>query len=126
MTDSSGSPSGLMNSLRRLLETFVAILESRVELAGVEWREERARAIVIVILALALAFAGAMFAVILTTLLLVLFWSHAIWALSSFALFYALAGLATWRVMQSFLKKPFFAETISQLKKDRAWLIPRN
>jgi uncharacterized membrane protein YqjE len=115
-----------MQAFRRLLETLVAILESRLELASIELREEKARAIDMLLLGAVAVFCGAMAVVLLTVLVVLLCWPHAAWALGGFAVIYAGMALLGWRSLRRKLKKPFFAETIAQLQKDREWLIPRN
>lgn len=115
-----------MQAFRRLLETFVAIIESRVALASVEVREERARIIIILMLAGVAMFAGALAVVSLTALVLFLCWPHVVWTLAGVVIFYTCLALLGWRALQRELDKPLFADTIDQLKKDREWLNPRH
>jgi len=125
MPESDSSPPTLMHTFRRLLETFVAIIESRLTLASVELQEEKSRAIVILMLIGAAMFAAAMAIIALTALVLVLCWSHAAWTLGGFAVFYTCLAIAGWRALRRVAEKPFLTDTIDQLKKDREWLIPR-
>ena len=125
MEEAPNTSTGLVHAFRRLLDTFVALAESRLELATVEAKEERARAIVIVVLTAVMFFAGTMAVLLLTALGVYLCRANLKLALAGFALAYAGISFLVWRVLRRELQKPFFGETLGQLKKDRAWLIPR-
>jgi uncharacterized membrane protein YqjE len=73
------------------------------------------------------AFFGVAMAVItLTALVVVLCWAYAVWTLGGFAVFYAVLAWLGYQALRRELRKPFFDDTITQLKKDREWLIPRH
>ena len=120
------NPPGFVHSFRRLLETFVAILESRLELASVELREEKARVLILLALAGVVFFGAAMTLITLTALVVVLCWAYAAWTLAGFAVFYAVLAWLGYQALRRELRKPFFDDTITQLKKDREWLVPRH
>jgi uncharacterized membrane protein YqjE len=126
MPEADPSPLGFVQAFRRLLETFVAILESRLELASVELREEKARVLLLLALAGVALFGVAMAVIVLTTLVIVLCWAYAAWVLGGFAILYAVLALLGYQALRRELRKPFFDDTIAQLKKDREWLIPRH
>ncbi len=117
---------GIFGAFRRLLETFLAMAQSRLELAAVEWREEMVRAAGLLLMGAIAAFAAAMALITITALVCFVFWDHALWVLGGFALFYLLTALVLWRVLLRGLEKPFFVDTVAQLRKDREWLLPRN
>ena len=124
MTDSA--PPGIFVAFRRLLETFLAMAQSRLELAAVEWREEMVRAAGLLLLGAIAAFAAALAIMTITALVCFAFWDHALWVLGGFAVFYLSVALVLWRVLLRGLEKPFFVDTVAQLQKDREWLLPRN
>jgi uncharacterized membrane protein YqjE len=125
MPETAATTAGLIQTFRRLLETFVAIIESRVELAAVELREEKARIVILLMLAGLTLFAVMMAAMLLTGLILYFCRAHLSWTLGCFGGFYACLSYLGWRGLRRELDKPFFADTAAQLKKDREWLIPR-
>lgn len=115
---------GLFGSVRRFVETVVAIVHNRVELAAIELQEEKSRAISLLIWSALLIFFGFMTVVALTLAVIFLFWEQKLIVAGSFAAFYLLAALVAFVAMKKKLQNPPvpFAETISQLKKDRDWL----
>lgn len=126
MAHSSHSPPGILHAFRGLLETFVAILQSRLELVSVECREEIIRASGLLVLGAVAAFGAAMVGFTFTALIVVVFWAYAPWVLGGFVVFYAGMAFVAWRVLLKGLEKPFFVDTLAQLKKDREWLTPRS
>jgi uncharacterized membrane protein YqjE len=127
---SSNSSDGLFEKGKKLLHNFVTLLQTRLELAGIELREELAR--------LVQTFIFAIFGVILTSISLVLFsialvvffWEDPTQRLTAIACLggvYLVVALCIFRYVSNSLKsalnKPF-PETINQLKKDKEWLDP--
>jgi len=116
---------GIFGSVQRLIETLLAIAQNRLELASVELREEKTRAVSILIWAGLLIFLSFMAMIALTFLAVVAFWDQAVWVLAGFSAFYLIGGLVAWLSIKAKLKTPPFPETINQLKKDREWLLSR-
>jgi uncharacterized membrane protein YqjE len=120
-TSAESSPGGLRRALTRAGSAAVALLRTRVELASVEFQEERSRTFqrvgLLVVALLAFAFA-LLFA---SALVLVVFWdTHRITAIALVTLFYVLAGaIALWRlaVLQRTSPRPF-AATLAELERD--------
>lgn len=126
MADVSHGNLGVFGSLRRLGHTFLAILENRIELAALEWRDEQNRATAILIGAAVMIFCGFMTAIVLTVLAVVVFWEQAAWVLAGFSIFYPACGLAAWLWVRKKCQEPLFPETRAQLQKDRQWIFPQN
>jgi uncharacterized membrane protein YqjE len=113
---------GFFGSLRRIGETLLAIVQSRLELISHEWREEKTRAVSIAIWGALMVFMAFMSMIAVTFLFVFVFWDQAVWVLLGFSIFYLGGAALALFVIRSRLKAPLFAETISQLKKDRSWL----
>ena len=113
---------GIVGSIRRLTETGLAIVQNRLELIAVEFREEKSRVISMFIWGAALVFMGfqALTAIMLT--LAALFRDQAVYVFGGFSAFYLIGSIAAVFLLKSKLKTPPFSETIAQLKKDRQWV----
>jgi uncharacterized membrane protein YqjE len=116
-----GAPAGLFASLRGVLLTVLGIAGTRIELIGVEIAEERERLVGLLITAVAVVFAFSFAALLLTLLVVALFWENRVIALGACAAAYAAAG--TWllaRLRTQLTERPaLFAATIAELEKDR-------
>lgn len=108
-----------------MFDTFLAIVQNRLELITLEIREEKSRAISLVIWAALLILLSFMAMVVITFLLVVAFWEQAIWVLAGFSIFYLASAVLVWAMIRSRLKAPIFGETINQIRKDREWLSRR-
>jgi len=116
---------GLRGALAQLGAASAAFVRTRVELAAVEFAEERERAQrKILLLAVAIvAFAFALLAA--SAYVVVWFWdTHRLPAIAAVAIFYAVIGaVATWRVSLGRGNEPGpFAGTLAELERDREWL----
>lgn len=121
----SGRFRGLGGSLRRLGDSLMGLIETRLDILSLEWAEERAsltRLLLVVLailvcLQLALVF-GLLF------LLLIVGEEHrvAVLGIAALALVLAAGGGALW--LRSWLKRrsPMFETTIAELRKDREWI----
>ena len=121
----SGPESGVGNAATRLSASAVALLRTRVELASVEFAEERERlkASIGLIAVAVVAFGFA--AIVVTFGIIAWFWdSHRYETIAIVALVYALVGVAAlWR--QASMRKTAptpFAGSIDALRKDAEWL----
>jgi len=125
--EAPGSPH-LLGSLRRLARTFLAILQTRVEILETELQEERIRVARLVALAVVVAFLINAALVLGGTWLVIALWEshrHAtIGVLAAVALGAAIAlVLFAWRGIRT-RPRPF-ATTIAELRKDRERLAGR-
>ncbi len=122
------APQGLKAAALRFAGGAVALLRTRLELAGVELAEERER----VELRLTLLFAGVLlvlFAVLgLGAFVVVLFWeTNRLAAILGVSAICAAAGaFLMWKARAIGRESPQpFAATLAELEKDRAWLSGR-
>ena len=112
-------------SLRRLGDSVLSLVETRLQILALEWAEERAnlaRVLVVVFLvvwclhlAIILGLVGLLLAVGAEHRVLVL-------GLSALSLVVVAAGASYW--LRTWLKgrRPMFATTLDELRKDRDWL----
>lgn len=118
---------GLFSSLRRLLASGVATLQTRLELLAVELQEERARVLGLLaygVAALILLVAGVVF---LAVFLTVLWWdSHRLLALGVFSALFLAAGAAALAFAVRLARggSRLFAASLAELAQDRAALDP--
>lgn len=124
MSDANEAANGTWAAAKRILDTALATAQNRLELFAVELEEEKIRLVEILVLAAAAAIFGLMALTLVTFTIVVLFWdSGRMFALGGLCLLYVVAGAWTWRVLQARLKaRSAFADTISELRKDRECL----
>lgn len=112
---------GLAGALSGIAATLIALLRTRLELATVEFAEERERIKVMLVLVL-VATVSACFAIVtLSALIVVWFWdSHPLAAMFGVALFYAVvAGGALMMLRQQVRAHGIpFAATLGELERD--------
>jgi uncharacterized membrane protein YqjE len=122
---SSGQPLG---RLRRLGGKIAAALQNRIELLGLELREEKLRLLEVALLGAVGFFFAHLGFLFLTLALAVLLREQAVWILAvAGAVYAALAawcGLAVRRRLRNW--PPAFSGTVAELKKDREWLSSLN
>ena len=126
---SDGTPSagaqGLSGALARLSGALVDFGRTRLELASVEFGEERERTFerMLLLVTAALGFGFALLAA--SAFVVVWFWdTHRLLALAGITLFYVLVGvvaLLRLREQRRTATKPF-AATLAELERDREWL----
>lgn len=118
---------GLMESLRRLADTLLAIFQTRLELLSNEIEEERLRiALMLLYGSVALLFFG-LAIIMLTVFFVVLFWdSHRMLVLGGFAALYFVAGLLVWNALRRMAreKSKLFSASLAELADDRDRLAP--
>ena len=125
MAEPQASREGLFGSLKMLGATFAAILQTRLELLSTDIAEERSRLGSILLLALVALFCLGVGVLLLTLLIVVLFWdTHRLAALGTLtALFLAAGGGIGWLARQRLQSKPrLFEASIAELAKDREQL----
>jgi uncharacterized membrane protein YqjE len=121
-TEPAGS---LRRAMARAGAALLAIAHTRIELASIEFQEERDRTLGhLVLLCVAVLFLA--FAMLMASaLVVVLFWdTHRIAALIGVTLLHAAIGAcALWRLNESRRNSPPpFVATLSELKRDGEWL----
>jgi|ERR1043166_42730 uncharacterized membrane protein YqjE len=119
---------GVFASLRRMCDTVIAAVYNRVELVAVEAQEEKERLIQLFVLAAVVVFLGNMAVLMLTLTIVYLAGPSARGPLLIALTVLYLAG-TVWGYLA--LRKKLtssprvFNDTLSELKKDRDWLINR-
>lgn len=124
MSESDSTSSGIISSLRRVLDSTLEIASDRIELFGVELREEQYRLVEAILLAATLVAVGMLTLTLLTLLVVIYFWETArIPAVVILMVVYIGAGVMIWRRLSYRLKSAApFSGTLSELKKDRECL----
>lgn len=119
---------GLMESLRRLADTLLAIFQTRIELLSNEIEEERLRIGQMLLYgSIALLFFG-LAIIMLTVFFVVLFWDgYRMLVLGGFAALYFVAGLLVWNALRRMAreKSRLFSASLAELADDRDLLAPR-
>ena len=125
MSEPEQNPAGLFKSLRWLLDTTLAAVQNRLELFVVELKEEKCRVIEILIWASAAIVLSLMAVTTATfTIVFLVGVEVRVFVLAGFCLFYILAAVGAFYGLKKRLKEhPLpFADTLSQIKKDRECL----
>ncbi len=121
MSEPTPSPK-LLESLRNLAGSLVAMVQTRLELASVELAEERTRLMKVGLLAcFGLLFFG-LGLITLTALVAILFWDTYRWqALGVLVALYLLAGVVCLAVARRMLQEapPLLEATLAEIDKDR-------
>jgi uncharacterized membrane protein YqjE len=121
MPEEAGHAEGLLESLRGLAKTFVALVQTRLEIFASEFEEERTRLARIVMLAVVAAFCLGLAIVLLVLLVVVVFWdSNRLLAIGVIAGLFALGALAVLVKLRAVSKhRPkFLSTTLAELHKD--------
>ena len=130
MAEAPSPPSGgLFASLRRLLETTLAIAHCRLDLFVVELKEERCRVVELVLLMCATILFGVMALTMVTFTVVFLLWENArAFVLVGFSVLYVVGAALGFWILRKRLKEGEtpFGDTINELKKDGEWLKSRS
>ncbi len=124
----SAASSGMMESIRSFLASWIAVVKTRIEIISVEIEEQREWIEQLLLLAVAAAFCLSMGMILLTLFVVVLFWeSHPLIVLGGFTILYLGGGIALWLTLRHKVRtKPrIFSATSTELGKDYASLQPR-
>jgi uncharacterized membrane protein YqjE len=116
---------GLMGSAKRLLDTLLGVVATRLELLANELQEERLRLTQMLFFALGALFFLGMTVLVLTVFVVVLFWDeHRLAVLFMLSVFFFLAGLlmAMLYRQQARAKPRLFAASLAELHADRQQL----
>lgn len=126
---SAPPPSGVVDTIRSFLASWVAVVKTRVEIISVELEEQREWLEHLILMALAALFCISLGLILLTLFVVVLFWETdgRMWVLGGFAVLYLGGGIGLWLALRAKMKsKPkLFAATATELGKDYAALQPR-
>jgi uncharacterized membrane protein YqjE len=125
MTEETGRAQGLFDSLRNLARTFVALVQTRIEIFASEIDEERTRLGRIAVLAAAAALCIALAVILLVFFLVVLFWdTDRLLAIGVLAGVFAVGGIAACLGLHAAVSQrpKFLSTTLAELRKDRTKL----
>jgi uncharacterized membrane protein YqjE len=125
MTEEAGRSEGLLESLRNLARTFLAIVQTRIEIFASEIDEERTRLARIALLAVVAAFCLGLAVILLVFFLVVLFWdSDRLLAIGVLAGVFAVGGVAACLLLRAAIsQRPrFLSATLAELRRDRTKL----
>ena len=121
MTEEAGHTESLLESLRNLAKTFVALVQTRIEIFASEVDEERARLARILVLALTALFCLGLAVVLFVLLVAVIFWEeNRLLAIGVLAGCFVLGGLAALLALRSAIRQrpKFLSATLAELRKD--------
>jgi uncharacterized membrane protein YqjE len=124
-TPGTAPSGGLRRALARAGASVLGLVRTRLQLASVEFAEERERVRSRLILAMVAAMFFAFGVLALSALVVLLFWdTHRVAALAAVtALHFAIGAGAWWRLKAQQRSAPQpFAATLSELERDREWL----
>jgi uncharacterized membrane protein YqjE len=123
MGDSSTGAGGLLTTGKRILRSVGDLVQTRLELFLIELNEERFRLLDALLLMGLGVVCALMTLVLLTCILLLIFWDHRLIVLSILTLLYGLgAGAAFWTLRQRIRNWEAFAASFEEMKKDRECL----
>jgi len=121
MTEEAGRSEGLLDSLRNLARTFLAIVQTRIEIFASEIDEERTRLARIAVLAAVAAFCLGLAVILLVFFLVVLFWdTNRLLAIGVLAGVFAVGGIAACLGLRAAVSQrpKFLSATLAELRKD--------
>ena len=113
---------GIFDSLRRLLGTLAAIMQTRIELLGTEVEEQVARLVSMLLWTIIALFCGFTAAILIAIVVLLTFWdTNRMLAAVLLVAGYASLGLLAWLRIRSLARaRPrLFQATLEELAKDR-------
>jgi len=125
MAEKSGHAEGLLNSLRGLATTFVAVLQTRLEIFASELDEQRALLAKIALLAAVAAFCLGLAVILLVLLVVVWFWdTNRLLAIGVLAGLFAAGGIVSLLMLRATVRQrpKLLSATLAELSKDRAKL----
>lgn len=125
--ESNSAPGGLFESLKSLSGNLIGIVHNRLELLSTDVAEEREHLVEFLILVLVALFCLGIGVVLLTILVIVVFWeSHRLAALIGLSGFFLAAGVGVgWFAMHRIRTKPrLFEASLTELSKDWQQLTP--
>jgi len=125
MTEESGRAETLLESLRNLAKTFLALVQTRLEIFASEIDEQRALLARIAVLSAIAAFCLGLAVILLVVFVVVLFWdTNRLLAIGVLAGVFAAGGIAACVMLRAAIaRRPkLLAATLAELRKDRTKL----
>src|ERR1700693_446929 len=125
MTEDTGRAEGLFESLRNLARTFLAVVQTRIEIFASEIDEERTQLARIVVLAAIAAFCLGLAVILLVFFLVVLFWdTDRLLAIGALCGVFGAGGIAACLMLRSVIaqRTKFLSAPLAELRKDRTKL----
>ncbi|MHB1236732.1 MAG: phage holin family protein [Gallionella sp.] len=119
---------GLMESLKRMACTLLAIIQTRLELLSNEIEEERLRIGQMLLYGSVALFFFGLATILLTAFVVAVFWdSYRLLVLAGFTGIYFVAGLLAWYALRRVAneKSKLFSASMAELANDRDQLDPR-
>jgi uncharacterized membrane protein YqjE len=117
---------GLMNSLKRLLDTVLGICQTRIALLSNEIEEERVRVGQMLLLGSAALVCFGLAIILLLVFIVVIFWEQHVLVLGGLTAIFFIAGFVLWNALQNALKEKskLFSASLAELGHDRDQLAP--
>src|SRR5579864_916223 len=128
MDEKPGHTEGLLDSVRSLARTFIAVLQTRLEIFASEIDEQRALLARIAVLAAVTGFCLGVAVILFVFFLVVLFWdSNRLLAIGVLTGVFAAGGGAAGLLLRAaIVRRPkLLSATLAELRKDRAKLEER-
>jgi len=125
MTEETGRAESLLESLRNLARTFLAIVQTRLEIFASEIDEQRALLARIAVLSGIAAFCLGLAVILLVLFVAVMFWdTNRLLAIGGMAGVFAAGGIVACLMLRSAItRRPkLLAATLAELRKDRTKL----
>jgi uncharacterized membrane protein YqjE len=125
MAEESGRATGLLESLRNLGKTFLAVLQTRLEIFASEIDEQGALLARIAVLAAVAALCLGLAVILVVLFVAVLFWdTNRLLAIGAMAGIFAAAGIIAGLMLRSAIaRRPkLLAATLAELRKDKSKL----
>src|SRR5689334_20428601 len=120
LTEDNHSP-GFKTLGRRLGKTALGALENRGELLAVEWQQEKERLTELLFLSMGVVFLGMMGVLLLAATIIFLFPEDLrLYVAAAFTVLFLGGCVAAFFGLKALLKREPFAESLRQIKKDRA------
>jgi len=128
MTEHTGRAEGLFDSLRNLARTFIAILQTRLEIFASELDEQRELLARIALLAAVAAFCLALAVILMVLFIVVLFWdTNRLLAIGALAGVFSAGGVIALLMLQAAIRRrpKLLSATLAELRKDHTKLEKR-
>jgi uncharacterized membrane protein YqjE len=126
--DGATGSAGIRDLLGRLAASVASAADTRVQIAALEFAEERDRTRDRLVLVLVMAIAATFALLAANTLVVALLWDRLGWITLALLtlLWAAVTGVAGWRLaLASRREQTPFAATLAEFGRDRAWLMER-
>jgi len=122
MAEKSGHAEGLLDSLRGLATTFVAVLQTRLEIFASELDEQQALLARIAVIAAVAAFCLGLAIILLVLFIVVWFWdTNRLLAIGALAGLFGAGGIVSLLMLRAMVsQRPrLLSATLAELSKDR-------